>query len=213
VRRIFTGSFGAIAVLALSGAIPAGANAPGPAPGINPGSHIVFGKSVLAPMAYTRFCLRYKGECLARPPIIFRSALRPMTGDRWGELHAVNIQVNRAIRYQNSLNAAPLEQWTIAPKHGICNDYAVTKRHELMRLGWPRRALLLAEVATAGSVNHTVLVVRTSEGDVVLDSMTPAIRRWSATSYRWIRIQSPDHPRLWAKVGGPGIPTGLSFSE
>jgi predicted transglutaminase-like cysteine proteinase len=165
--------------------------------------HIVFGKRVLAPMAYTLFCVRYQGECPTRTPaLVFRGGLQRLTAEKWSELREVNTQVNHAIHYDQSRANAPIEQWNIAPARGICNDYAVTKRHELMQRGWPRRTLLLAEVATGARINHTVLVVRTRDGDVVLDNMTQAIRKWSETSYRWVRIQLPHQPRLWAKVGG-----------
>jgi predicted transglutaminase-like cysteine proteinase len=164
--------------------------------------HVTFEKPTLAPMAYTLFCMRYKNECPRRmPAIVFRGGSRAMTNERRAQLREVNGEVNHAIQYEKSVASEPIERWQIAPERGICNDYAVTKRHELMKRGWPRRTLLLAEVSSGGSVNHTVLVVRTSEGDLVLDSVTRNIVRWSDTPYAWLRIQSPYHPRLWSRVG------------
>jgi hypothetical protein len=88
----------------------------------------------------------------------------------------------------------------ISPASGDCNDYAVTKRHELIKRGWPGQSLLLAEVVTRWGEHHLVLVVRTEGADLVLDSLSPQIRAWSTTGYRWVRIQSPENPVYWASV-------------
>jgi hypothetical protein len=64
----------------------------------------------------------------------------------------------------------------IAPKTGNCNDYAVTKRHELLSRGWPSRALLLAEVIVPSGERHLVVVVRVKQGDFVIDNRNADIR-------------------------------------
>jgi predicted transglutaminase-like cysteine proteinase len=92
------------------------------------------------------------------------------------------------------------EVWLIGPDRGDCNDYAVTKRHALMQRGWPARALLLSEVVTSSGEHHLVLVVRTSEGDLVLDSLTDRIKPWFKTRYRWVRMQTPGVARLWTTI-------------
>jgi len=43
-------------------------------------------------------------------------------------------------------------------------------------------------------------VVKTSKGDLVLDNRTSAIRPWKNTDLRWVKIQSPDNPRLWLAI-------------
>src|SRR5258708_38595363 len=91
------------------------------------------------------------------------------------------------------------------PDRGDCNDYAVSKRHELLDRGWPARALLLSEVVTNSGEHHLILVVRTRSGDLVLDNMTAQIKPWSRANYRWVRIQSPNSSRLWATIGGRGV--------
>ena len=45
-----------------------------------------------------------------------------------------------------------------------------------MQLGWPSRALLLAEVVTRWGEHHLVLVVRTRTGDFVADNLYPGVR-------------------------------------
>ena len=90
----------------------------------------------------------------------------------------------------------------INPDRGDCNDYAVSKRHELLKRGWPAGALLLSEVVTNSGEHHLVLVVRTRSGDLVLDNLTPQIKPWSRAPYRWVRIQMPNQTRLWATIAG-----------
>ncbi|MCK1744987.1 transglutaminase-like cysteine peptidase [Bradyrhizobium sp. 139] len=163
--------------------------------------HIELGSPTLPPFAYTAFCLRYEAECLQRRS--FRGGLIRLTEDRWAALQEVNRAVNLAIvPARNELGLAG-EEWVINPNHGDCNDYAVSKRHELLQLGWPARVLLLSEVVLGSGEHHLVLLVRTRSGDFVLDNLTPQIKPWSQTPYRWVRVQIPENHRLWATISRP----------
>jgi predicted transglutaminase-like cysteine proteinase len=161
--------------------------------------HIGFDVPTLAPMAYTQFCLRYPEECRTRQ-IVFRGGPIRLSADRRVELARVNTAVNARIVPEPNLQGLAGESWLIGPDRGDCNDYAVTKRHELMARGWPARALLLSEVVTSWGEHHLVLVVRTYEGDLVLDSLTGKIRPWSRVPYRWVRMQMPGASKLWTTV-------------
>jgi predicted transglutaminase-like cysteine proteinase len=86
----------------------------------------------------------------------------------------------------------------------IATIYAVTKRHELLNRGWPSGVLLLSEVVTNWGKHHLVLVARTRSGNLVLDNLTPQIKPWARARYRWVRIQMPNHPRLWTTIAGRG---------
>ena len=163
--------------------------------------HIKFETPTLAPMAYTQFCLRYQDEC--RPRMIFRGGPVQLTAERWDDLKEVNKAVNQdIIPERNELGLAG-ETWLISPDRGDCNDYAVTKRHELLDRGWPARVLLLSEVVVNSGEHHLVLVVRTKSGDLVLDNMTSQIKPWSRVPYRWVRIQRPTDTRLWTTISNP----------
>ena len=85
-----------------------------------------------------------------------------------------------------------MDPWLINPTRGNCSDYAVSKRHELIKRGLPARTLLLSEVETSSDEHHLVLVVRTKLGDLVMDNLTPQIIPWSRAPYLWIRIQLPN---------------------
>jgi predicted transglutaminase-like cysteine proteinase len=153
----------------------------------------------LPSLAHARFCLRYESDCKLTPDAMLRGRVK-LTHRRKAELATINSAVNRAIvpEYQSS---SPLsEAWLIAPPRGDCNDYAVTKRHELLARGWPTSSLLLAEAVTSTGEHHLVLIARMREGDLVLDNLHPAIRHWSTTGYRWIKMQSSADPKLWRTV-------------
>jgi predicted transglutaminase-like cysteine proteinase len=166
---------------------------------MSPIVRIQFNTSVLAPMAHTFFCLKYRNECKVHK-IVFRGGAATLTAKRWAELVRVNAAVNRAIISQPNTEGLAGEKWLISPKFGECHDYAVTKRHELLALGWPARELLLSEVVTSWGEHHLVLVVRTSDGDFVLDNLNRNIRSWSKTPYEWVRVQSPGNPTFWSTV-------------
>ena len=101
---------------------------------------IHFSEPTLAPMAYTMFCLRYSTECT--PPqqkIVFRGGSVRMTKERMAELIEVIASVNRHIVPQYNDMGLAGEEWLIGLSHADCNDYVVTKRHELLARGWPMR--------------------------------------------------------------------------
>jgi hypothetical protein len=86
-------------------------------------------------------------ECLARRTF-FRRGPIAVTAERLDELLKVNAEINGSIVPKRNTEGLVSKGWMPSPKTGDCNDYAVTKRHQLLARGWPSRALLLAEVVT-----------------------------------------------------------------
>lgn len=164
--------------------------------------YIKFDKPSMSPMAFTRFCLAYAEECKPQRRMVFRGSRIKMTDERMATLKAVNRTVNAAIRFETNYGGVHAEKWVINPATGDCNDYAVSKRHELLAKGWSARSLLLSEVVTTWGEHHLVLVVRTSQGDLVLDNLTGHILPWSKKSFQWVRIQTPENPKFWASLSG-----------
>lgn len=162
--------------------------------------YIRFDAPILPPMAFTQFCQRYVNECKPRH-LAFRGSRLKLNAERWSDLAQVNRDVNAAIRPQPNLDGLAGEKWLLNPASGDCNDYAVTKRHELLMRGLPARALLLSEVVTRWGEHHLVLVVRSFSGDFVLDSLTGKIVPWFKSPYQWVRIQLPNDQRLWSTIG------------
>jgi predicted transglutaminase-like cysteine proteinase len=166
--------------------------------------YIKFDQPMLPPMAFTMFCLKYENECKPRR-MVFRGGRLKLTPERMTQLQDVNQQVNAAIRPEPNLEGLRGEKWLLHPTSGDCNDYAVTKRHELIAKGWPARSVLLSEVVTTWGEHHLVVVVRTVSGDLVLDNLTGHILPWSKKPYRWVRIQTPKNPNYWASLGDRNV--------
>lgn len=156
--------------------------------------------NTLAPLQYVKFCMNYRGECEASES---QQELPPPDRAR-KLLQDVNVSVNAAISPTRKSTDPMTAHWTLSPSAGDCNDYAVTKRHKLVALGWPQSALRLAVVLTEGGQGHLVLVVRLNDGDVVLDNLSSTVRPWKSLDYVWISMQSGSNPRFWVAIGDRG---------
>jgi predicted transglutaminase-like cysteine proteinase len=153
----------------------------------------------LAPMAFTLFCLKYASDCKPQRLLLKEDRIE-LSEMRWSELEKINRTVNLSIHPERNEDGLAGEKWLLRPVRGDCNDYAVTKRHQLIAKGWPARTVLLSEVVTVSGEHHLVTIVRTNRGDLVLDNLTDRIMPWSRTPYRWVRIQTPKNPNYWASI-------------
>jgi predicted transglutaminase-like cysteine proteinase len=170
---------------------------------------LVEASPTLAPFQHVRFCLHYPSDCKSNPAENERIELSAETLEL---LKRVNHNVNMSIiPTTKSYGSNLADGWRIAPGIGDCNDYAVTKRHELLESGLPSRALRLSVVKTVSGIGHLVLVVVTTKGDIVMDNLTEAIRPWLSTDYHWVKIQSAADARFWYDVKAPA--GGLSVSQ
>lgn len=152
----------------------------------------------LAPFQHVRFCLRYPDDCKASENQGKEIELDEKT---FGLLKRINRSVNLSIAPRSKLYGSNLaDSWTIDPVSGDCNDYAVTKRHQLLENGLPSSALRLSVVRTSSGIGHLILIVTTTQGDVVMDNLTDAIRPWQTTDYQWLKIQSGSNPRFWNEI-------------
>ena len=147
-------------------------------------------RRITEPFAHVVFCTSRPAECGQSPSPVAVT----LTEDRRDELDEVNQSVNRRIVPRDDPAA---DTWTLAPRSGDCEDYVVTKRHELLARGWPASALRVA-IGTIGSgEGHVVLVVRTTEGDLVLDNLSDDVVPWRQVDMAWLSIQSSINPRIW----------------
>lgn len=156
--------------------------------------YVVARGPTLAPFAHVVFCMRLPGECQKADGADVADA----DAKNMAVLSSVNEAVNRAIRPKyDTVSSGTGDDWELSPTSGDCEDYAITKRHQLISQGWPARSLRLAVVKTSWGEGHAVLVVKTSEGDLVLDNLTSAIKPFQKTGLRFLKIQSDDNPRMW----------------
>lgn len=161
-------------------------------------------KEVQAAPAVQTFCKNFPKECRKSGS----DTLVPLTPERRAELERVHLRVNTKFVYQTDMHLyGEDERWVLNTRHGDCEDFAIRKRNRLIKMGWPSSALLITIVRTPEKRMHALLIVRTREGDLVLDKTTHGpdpIRLWSDTSYEYVAQQSVHNPRRWVSlVHGP----------
>lgn len=149
------------------------------------------GSSTLAPFAFIRYCVANPQAC--RPGAAVHVT---WTGQVRATVFEVNRRVNRSIRPRSEA----VDAWSEGGTAGDCEDYALTKRWLLIGAGIPTSALRMAVATTAGGEGHAVLVVKTSDGDFVLDNQTNAMKRWNETGLRWLKIASGEDPQVWRSL-------------
>ena len=172
---------------------------------------IVEASPTLAPFQHVRFCLRYPSDCKSNATENERIDLDAQTTELLKRVnHSVNMSI---IPTPKSYGPNLGDGWTIAPDMGDCNDYAVTKRHELLENGLPSKALRLSVVKTASGIGHLVLVVVTTKGDIVMDNLTEVIRPWQSTDYHWLKIQSATDSKFWYEIKAPAAGPSVSLAD
>jgi predicted transglutaminase-like cysteine proteinase len=182
-----------------------------PLPDSNSLTPIVEASPTLAPFQHVRFCLRYPSDCKSDPTENERIDLDAQTTELLKRVnHSVNMSI---IPTSKSYGPNLADGWAIAPDMGDCNDYAVTKRHELLESGLPSKALRLSVVKTASGIGHLVLVVVTTKGDIVMDNLTEVIRPWQSTDYHWLKIQSATDSKFWYEIKAPAIGPSVSQAD
>jgi predicted transglutaminase-like cysteine proteinase len=152
--------------------------------------------ATLAPMGHVIFCTKMPSQCRS-----FGKAVVRIDQAKKRELRIVNSKVNRSIRAVNDKGKSGwADTWTVSPRSGDCEDFALTKRAELIKRGWPSRALRIAVAKTSWGEGHAVLIVRTNEGDMVLDNRRSSIVPWHKAGLKWLKIQSPNNAKRWLAI-------------
>jgi predicted transglutaminase-like cysteine proteinase len=131
-----------------------------------------------------------------------------MTPKLWSLLNRVNGQVNGAIEQRTDLANYGRDDFWNTPledgrQAGDCEDYVLEKERALIAAGVPRGALNIALVTTRWGESHAVLLVATSEGEYVLDNLSPWLLTWREAPYRWLRRQVNGEAFSWVMVEAP----------
>jgi predicted transglutaminase-like cysteine proteinase len=152
-----------------------------------------------SPAGFGDFCRRFSDQCYLPPGRPTSVALTPVI---WQQIQLVNANVNHAIWPQDDLSHyGRAEYWTIpVDGFGDCEDYALTKRRDLARLGIPLGALRIAIVITPTAERHAVLDVVTNQGDLVLDNLADTVLSWNRTEFRWIERQDGLTSANWVSL-------------
>ena len=160
------------------------------------------GGETTIPYGWVDFCNRHAEECTLGKLAPFDVH---MTRQVWKTLNQVNSFANDAIAPISNFDhwGTTLDHWDYpVDGKGDCKIYALFKRKLLIERGYPRQALLMTIVRDLNGEGHAVLTVKTDRGDFVLDNLSPDVRSWSATGYRFFKRQAQDDPNVWLSLGG-----------
>ncbi len=170
-----------------------------------PATVMAEGQSHLGPRAYHAMCAREPMLCAAdlRASTAMPGAPATMTEPRWQQVFDLNERLNDAIRPRDDIDIYGVsDYWTEGRSIGDCEDYIIAKKQALMRAGWLADQLLYAVVEGFRLPYHAVLVLRTTDGDYVLDNLTDRIEPWEETGYDFVIRQSAVAPANWTRVSG-----------
>jgi len=159
----------------------------------------------------------YKQLCADNPEHCDRDrAIRPvsfitLSAENWRALNRINAHVNNKMRYKPDLEKYGLDEKWIAPDdyQGDCEDYVLLKQKMLVAAGFEPSAVLMLLVVngqekanTYDPVNdgHSLLLVRTTHGDFVMDNEFDRVMPVNAMQYKVNMVQVPHNRSLW--VGG-----------
>jgi predicted transglutaminase-like cysteine proteinase len=165
-------------------------------------SNARIGGPTSVPYGWADFCRRYAGECDSGPLAPLDINLTPKTIK---EIGRVSQWVNAHIK-----PVSDMEHWGVIDRwdypsdgKGDCEDYALFKRKILIEEGFPRQALLMTVVKDEHNEGHSVLTVKTSAGEFVLDNMNDEVKPWDRTGYRFVKRQSQTDQNVWVQIGDP----------
>jgi len=175
------------AALVASGSMTSGAHA---------STWLKTGGPASKPVGHYEYCKSHKSDCRAH------GGSKRIPSGKMNVLRAVNLKVNRSITEMSDRDQfGRREVWNYPTKSGDCEDYVLAKRAALMRRGYNPGDLLIA-VGRRSGIAHAVLVVRTREGDFVLDNMTDEVLPVSKSRVRFSKVQSATDSSEWVRVTG-----------
>jgi predicted transglutaminase-like cysteine proteinase len=153
------------------------------------------------PDGWAGFCRNYRSECDVKSSAPVKIAL---TTQVWDKMIEANHWANAHIKPSpDRKHWGRINKWYFAEDgRGDCKDYALVKRRMLMPAGLPREALLLTVVWTLQNKGHAVLIVRTDQGDYVLDNLSSKVALWNRTPYDYVMRQTQSNPNAWVYIDG-----------
>lgn len=163
------------------------------------------GRAAKPVAAWVEFCQRMPAECAVNTD---EPAIITMTPKLWKTIFAVNRTVNKTIQPMTDMeHYGVADYWDIPTDgKGDCEDYQLLKRKLLADKGLPRRAMRMTVVIDEEGEGHAVLMIRTTQGDYILDNKTNAILSWSATNYVYVKQEGSENQQ-WVSLGGVTSPT------
>ncbi len=145
--------------------------------------------------AWTKFCAQHPAECSINPDE--PEVITLMPGDL-ALITAINKRVNDAISpVTDQEHWGVMDRWDYPDDgKGDCEDIQLLKRKLLVEQGLPRRAMRMTVVIDRKGEGHAVLMVRTSQGDLILDNARDAVLPWRRTDYEFVKREG-SNGRVW----------------
>jgi predicted transglutaminase-like cysteine proteinase len=157
--------------------------------------------TVSAPAGAQNLCARFPFACLSSGPET------RVSGQQVDLAIKVNRQINRQVSsISDQAQYRTTEHWALpTARGGDCEDFALLKKKHLIDAGFDPQTLLIATALDRKRVAHAVLVMRTAQGDFILDNLRDDVLHWRATGYTFLRMQDPSDPSRWTAVIDGGI--------
>jgi predicted transglutaminase-like cysteine proteinase len=157
------------------------------------------GSETSIPFGWVEYCERHAEDCFEED---HAAQDIDLTAAVLKKISRINAEVNRSIEPVTDMDQWGLiDRWDLpVDGKGDCEDYALLKRQKLVAAGFPRAALLLTVVKQANGEGHSVLTIKTTHGDYVLDNLTNQVKPWSATPYRFVKRQSQENQNVWVAI-------------
>lgn len=159
-------------------------------------------QAVEAPKGWQVFCAKDPSLCnqsAKRRNLTLDQAARDL-------LNEVQSEVNATIRPRQDRKGEDL--WSLAPKAGDCEDYALTKKAALIASGWNAQSLRFATVLTETAEMHLVLIVETTAGPLVLDNRFAEVMRLAdleAQGYHLLALEGAGRGGAWEATPYAGV--------
>jgi predicted transglutaminase-like cysteine proteinase len=131
-----------------------------------------------------------------------------LSAANWKTIVLINSRVNASVKSVSDKEHWGVEdRWDFAEDgYGDCEDFQILKRRLLVEAGLPRRALRMTVVIDGNGEGHAVLMVRTDQGDYILDNKRDAVLPWYKTGYVFVKREGSEGS-AWASLGGRTSPT------
>jgi predicted transglutaminase-like cysteine proteinase len=157
------------------------------------------GSETSIPFGWVEYCERHAEDCFEED---HAAQDIDLTAAVLKKISRINAEVNRSIEPVTDMDQWGLiDRWDLpVDGKGDCEDYALLKRQKLVAAGFPRAALLLTVVKQANGEGHSVLTIKTTHGDYVLDNLTNQVKPWSTTPYRFVKRQSQENQNVWVAI-------------
>ena len=157
--------------------------------------------TVSAPAGASNLCTLYPWACQQS------SAAIRISGGQLDIAIRINRQLNRQVRsISDQSQYGRVEHWSLpTARGGDCEDFALIKKKRLIEAGLDPQMLLVSTVLDRNRNAHAVLVMRTAQGDFILDNLRDEVLHWRQTGYTFLRMQDPANPARWTAVIDGGI--------